>query len=68
MQAADFVAEVEKDGFFSVMRRCAEVHPKCTLGLLVDTLDGYLQQQERKGFQSNIRNASSNAGGFRSAL
>ncbi len=65
MQAAEFVVEVEKDGFQSVMQRCAEVHPGCTLGLLVDKLDFYLRQQEQKGFRENIRNGDSNAGRFR---
>lgn len=65
MQAAEFVAEVEKDQFQSVMSRCAELHPDHTLGLMVDKLDGYLKQQDGKGYREKMRNGISTAGGFR---
>lgn len=68
MQAAEFVAEVEKDEFQSVMVRCAELHPDHTLGVMVDKLDGYLRQQESKGYRDSMRNGISTAGGFRSGL
>ena len=68
MQAAEFVAEVEKDEFRSVMVRCAELHPEHTLGVLVDKLDGYLRQQETKGYRDSVRNGISSAGVFRSEL
>ncbi|KAA6428486.1 MAG: crossover junction endonuclease EME1B-like [Trebouxia sp. A1-2] len=63
--AAEFVAEVEKDWFQSIMRRCAELHPDHTLGLMVDKLDGYLKQQDGKGYREKMRNGMSTAGGFR---
>ena len=68
MQAAEFVAEVEKDQFQSVMRRCAELHPDHTSGLMVDKLDSYLKQQDGKGYREKMRNGISTAGGFRSHL
>ncbi|KAL0030353.1 hypothetical protein WJX77_011899 [Trebouxia sp. C0004] len=63
--AAEFVAEVEKDQFQSMMRKCGEVHPDHTLGLMVDKLDGYLKQQDGKGYREKMRNGMSTAGGFR---
>ncbi|KAL0048318.1 hypothetical protein WJX82_000739 [Trebouxia sp. C0006] len=63
--AAEFVAEVEKDQFQSVMRRCAELHPDHTSGLMVDKLDSYLKQQDGKGYREKMRNGISTAGGFR---
>ncbi len=50
------------------MRRCAELHPDHTLGLMVDKLDGYLKQQDGKGYREKMRNGISTAGGFRSHL
>ncbi|KAL3153302.1 hypothetical protein ABBQ38_011646 [Trebouxia sp. C0009 RCD-2024] len=61
----EFVTEVEKDNFQSVFHRAAGVHPDCTLGLMVDKLDTWLIQAERKGYSDNIRANVCNAGGFR---
>ena len=58
------MTEVEKDNFQSVFQRAAGVHPDCTLGLMVDKLDTWLIQAERKGYSDNIRANISNAGGF----
>ena len=69
LQAEEFVAEVEKDNFQSVLHRAAQVHPDCTVCLLVDKLEPWLIQQDRKGYQDRIRSdAVGNAGGFRHNL
>ena len=65
LQAEEFVAEIEKDNFQSVMHRCARVHPDHTLGLLVDKLEVYIRNLECKGFRDNVRNDQSNAGAWR---
>ena len=65
MQPEDFVKEVEKDDFQSVFDRAAAAHPDCTLGLMVDKLETWLTQEERKNYRGNIRCQNSNAGGFR---
>lgn len=65
MQPEEFVTEVEKDNFQSVFHRAAAVHPECTLGLLVDKLETWFTQEERKHYRDNTRSDSSNAGGFR---
>ena len=65
MQPEEFVTEVEKDNFQSVFHRAAAVYPECTLGLLVDKLETWFTQEERKHYRDNTRSDSSNAGGFR---
>ena len=65
LQPEEFVREVEKDSFQSVFHRAAAVHPECTLGLMVDKLETWLIQEERKNYRDNIRSDYSNAGGFR---
>ena len=65
MQPEEFVTEVEKDNFQSMFNRAAAVHPECTLGLMVDKLETWLTQEERKNYRDNIRSDNSNAGGFR---
>lgn len=64
-QPEEFVTEVEKDNFQSVFHRAAAVHSECTLGLMVDKLETWLTQEERKNYRDNIRSDNSNAGGFR---
>lgn len=64
-QPEEFVREVEEDNFQSVFHKAAAVHPECTLGLMVDTLETWLTQEERKNYRDNIRSDNSNAGGFR---
>lgn len=57
--------EVEKDNFEGVLSKAAAVHPECTLCLLVDKLETWLTQQDRKGWRENFLANESNAGSFR---
>lgn len=64
VQPAEFVEEMEKDNLQSVMNKCADVHPGCTLGLLVDKVRLYLMQQDKKACDQ-YRATGSTAGCFR---
>lgn len=44
---APFVQEIQKDGLKSFLSHAVEVHPDCSLGIVVIGLDKYLKAQER---------------------
>ena len=41
------MAEIEKDNFQSVMNKCAQLHPGCTLCLLLEKLEIYMRRLEK---------------------
>ena len=47
-QAAELAAEIQKDKLAGLMRKAAQAHPNCTLGILVEGFAHYCQQRERR--------------------
>ena len=51
LQAEEFVNDILRDRLASVLQIAVQKCPNCTLGIIVDGLEHYLVQRQRKDFQ-----------------